>query len=653
MIVGIVGVVLFFVLSLYYQAQGIYGGDSGDIVTAAVTGGVPHPPGYPLQTLLGLLISQVPWSTPAWRVSLVSSVSHALTLLLIYKLVYALTRSRLAALAGASALAFNYVFFLYTVTPEVFGLFDLFLALILWLTYRALSQQKLRYILLLIFVFGLSLSHQHIILFIVPAVFFALSRMRRTFVGFRCAALFLCGLVPYLYVPFAARQGSIINWNYVTGASRFIALVTRADYGTFVSGGFYGEALLERFIGVKAFLQILFLDWRMILAFAALGAYWLYLRQRKFAIVLGIALVSFGPLFFFYASFPLVNRFTIGTYERFMLPTYLITAILFGVGTHAAMILTSRLTNRYGRVLKMGFWVLIMIFLAGRLYGTLSVFWGLSQDRTADNFGRDILSGLPARSILLLGKDTPLFITQYVRYALGYRPDIYVLHASRLETKSYRELVSRVFPDLWVSGEVSNATIEEFVNHNRTRPIYANTRFAVPGEWIWVPYGLVFALMPVGDLPSVSETIAQNEKLWSSYHDPTGGILSRYNHLMLADVRDGYGSPRLEYGKMLLKANDLPRAREQFSEVIRLSGDVTLPDGYTYLGLTELFSKRCNEAIAAFEKARSTGLGTNKELYIYEAATYRDCLLDPKKARVAQDRYDELRKAQETKLEGP
>ena len=51
---------LAFVVFLIYQAQGIVAGDSGDLVTAAVLGGIPHPSGYPLFTLLGFLASKPP-----------------------------------------------------------------------------------------------------------------------------------------------------------------------------------------------------------------------------------------------------------------------------------------------------------------------------------------------------------------------------------------------------------------------------------------------------------------------------------------------------------------------------------------------------------------------------------------------------------------
>src|SRR5664280_1156469 len=80
------GCLSFFVF-LLFQAQGIIGGDSGDLVTAVTTFGVPHPPGYPLYTFLGWILSHIPVFTPSWRVGLLSSVPHAIVIALVFLIV--------------------------------------------------------------------------------------------------------------------------------------------------------------------------------------------------------------------------------------------------------------------------------------------------------------------------------------------------------------------------------------------------------------------------------------------------------------------------------------------------------------------------------------------------------------------------------------
>src|SRR3972149_10569028 len=153
---------------LVFQARVIWAGDSGDLVTAAALGGVPHPPGYPLYSLLGFLLNTIPVMTTSWRITLLSSIPQALSVGLISAITYLLTAQPLAAFFAALLALGNYVFFLYGVTPEVFGLLDLFILTLTFLLTRWFQTRKSSILLWARFVFGLSLSHHHVILFFVP-----------------------------------------------------------------------------------------------------------------------------------------------------------------------------------------------------------------------------------------------------------------------------------------------------------------------------------------------------------------------------------------------------------------------------------------------------------------------------------------------------
>jgi len=48
-----------------YLAPTVVGGDSGELTAAAVTGGVPHPPGYPVFALLARLFAALPSALPS------------------------------------------------------------------------------------------------------------------------------------------------------------------------------------------------------------------------------------------------------------------------------------------------------------------------------------------------------------------------------------------------------------------------------------------------------------------------------------------------------------------------------------------------------------------------------------------------------------
>src|SRR5439155_9139405 len=128
-------------------------------ITAARVLGVPHPPGYPLYTMLGHLAGLLPLGSPALRVNLLSAVLHAaavgLTALLTFRLLGpdgrppAADRARpparpepaaaaaaaraLAAPVGALLLAFSTAFWGYATVAEVFPLNTFLAALLLLL----------------------------------------------------------------------------------------------------------------------------------------------------------------------------------------------------------------------------------------------------------------------------------------------------------------------------------------------------------------------------------------------------------------------------------------------------------------------------------------------------------------------------------------
>lgn len=623
-----------FLFFFSFQAIGISGGDSGDLVAAAFEFGVPHPPGYPLYTLLTWAATRIPLLTPAWRSGLVSSIPHAITLVFVYLLVKRISGSILAGLFATLMLLGNYLFFLYSVTPEVFALFDLFVILLIYF----LDSPYL-----FAFLFGLSLTHHHVILFLAPAIGYIFYKNYKRYIDYNryiIGFLFLLGLLPYLYIPLAARGGAIVNWDRAVDWQGFLRLLTRQDYGSFVANGFYGSLPIHRLLQLQAYGRFLLLDLTWIaVALGTVGFIFLWKRERRMFWLLFLSLLFIGPGFFFYASFPLMNRFSLGTYERFLLPSYTILAVVMGVGL-----------GQLVRIKRL----FLILFLLPLIIGAMTVwrFWGLREDRTADHLGEDIVASLPQESILLLSRDTPLFISQYMRYALSFRPDVKLLHANRLWSMDYPGTIRLRFPGLVVPESEPGKFALDFVKANRERhSIYTNTTFPVDDGWFWVQQGLVYRLTPKDKLPGLSEFIDENDRIWSVFRDPRRGILSRYKHLMLSDVLSVYADGRMNVGKTLLRGGKLADAKRYFREAIGYKSDIEEQDGYTYLGLAELFDSNCDEALAAFTNAREASLVPDSTLMFYEGITYRDCTKNSGKAQELLDRYEKLRSTQDISLQ--
>lgn len=163
--------------------------DSGELVTAAVGLGVPHPPGYPLWTLLSWCFCKLfgwvtwqGWPTPAWAVALGSATMGALAVGVTALLIVRSGRDLLTGaakhagewwvtasawvggVAAALAFAFSPVMWSQAVIVEVYALGAFFLALTMLLTYQWIRQPRTSTLVWLGLVFGLGLTNYQVLL---------------------------------------------------------------------------------------------------------------------------------------------------------------------------------------------------------------------------------------------------------------------------------------------------------------------------------------------------------------------------------------------------------------------------------------------------------------------------------------------------------
>ena len=215
------------------------GGDSAELITAAYTMGIAHPPGYPLLMLLGKLFSFLPVGSIAFRINLLSGACGALAVYFLFLAILKLTRcNMIAALLGAGLFAFNQAVWHDATVAEVFALNNCFAALLLYLAILYSQQPRRNTAYWAAFVAGLSLTNQQtIIFFILPiSVWFVWMNRhnpRHARIILKCFLLFLAGLLPYIYLPIAASSHPALNWGQTNTILGFFRHVIRAEYGTF------------------------------------------------------------------------------------------------------------------------------------------------------------------------------------------------------------------------------------------------------------------------------------------------------------------------------------------------------------------------------------------------------------------------------------
>ena len=173
--------------------------DSGELITGATKFGVPHPPGYPLWTMAGFILSHlVPFGNLAWRINLLCALiggvaNGMLTLLACHSGRWLLQRwaddseramlqplTFYAGMMVGLAFGFSDVMWGQAVIAAVHGTLNaLFLILVLFFFYLWLIEpQKTRRLIYTVFVFSLGLTNHHTLIQIIPAILLAVGLLR-------------------------------------------------------------------------------------------------------------------------------------------------------------------------------------------------------------------------------------------------------------------------------------------------------------------------------------------------------------------------------------------------------------------------------------------------------------------------------------------
>src|SRR3990167_9859715 len=112
-----------FLIYIKGVSPSVFGGDSGDIILASWFGGVAHPPGYPLNTMLGWIFTHLPLNaTVAFKANLMAAFLHAAVVAVLCLILQKVTKNIFVSIASSLVLAFNPLFWLYAHILEVFQL---------------------------------------------------------------------------------------------------------------------------------------------------------------------------------------------------------------------------------------------------------------------------------------------------------------------------------------------------------------------------------------------------------------------------------------------------------------------------------------------------------------------------------------------------
>ena len=436
-------------------APSVPGGDSGELIAAAYTGGVPHPPGYPLYTLLAWGMSGIPFGEVAFRVNALSALLDALAAGVLCCAVARWSRSVGAGLLAAGLFAFAPLIWSYAVVAEVFALNNLLVCCLLYCLVRFADSPSLRWASWGALTVGLGLSNHHtFVVYAIPVVLYVAWRGR----GFlwtpralaQVLALFVLGVLPYLYLPIAGAARNAVTWGDFSSLETILHHVLRRDYGTFQLGagetgqwGAWGRWLLV--------IQALFRNTLYVgLPVAFLGCVYGAMGARKDRDVVAVMLVgwlAYLAMIGFLFNLAIETPVLVGVEARFWQMAAIPVFAWTGLGVQR---LVSRLVP--GNSVET---VVVTIAVVAIGLQCAMHFQAASQ---RDNFvfrdyANTILAGLPPGALLILNSDPAINSVRYLQVVEGVRKDVRVAPLTWLELGWYTDWMREEWPTLEFPGQ--------------------------------------------------------------------------------------------------------------------------------------------------------------------------------------------------------
>lgn len=408
----------------------IYVGDSGELVAAVDTLGIPHPSGYPLYVLLGKLWTVlVPVGSIAYRMSLFSALCAAGAVALLYLAARALGVARGAAVAAVVLFAACPSFWGEANVQRVYALNALFVALATLAAARWWSigktrsadddgryiQRRDRLFVAVALVCGVgAANHTFLAVWGLAFALFAaatepaLLRRWKTIVGAAVAAA--TGLSLYGFLFLRSRQEPRLDWGNPESIDALWAVVTRRDFWPrrWITGPADLAPIARDFL--SSFADEL--TW----AGAALALVGLVVGLRRRGFVALPALVALANVAVMASH---GSRSDLFLWHRYYIPAYLSAALLAAVGLDFVLGWLRARTASGARLTAV-----VAVVAAVTLVPIRFRDFDRSRYRIAEDYSRKLLASLPPGAHLAASDDNILFVLIYLQLVEGVRPDV-------------------------------------------------------------------------------------------------------------------------------------------------------------------------------------------------------------------------------------
>jgi tetratricopeptide (TPR) repeat protein len=395
---------------VFTACRTVYVGDSGELTLALMTGGIAHPPGYPLYTILGYVwLKLFFFLRPAVAANIFSAVTAASTSVVLFLLLKRIVSGRIpsripAALSLMSA--FAYPVWMSATNAEVYALSGLLYAGALYTIVGYYQEGRLRSLIMAAFLAGLTLAH-HFSAGVIIAGYILVEFLRKA--NYRPGLLIPARIVVFLpltlyaYLLLRFDPNLPINWMAEKSFGALWGMFSGEIYRQFVSLPTVGDLLL--FVKKISMASLYYFGPGPVLL-AVPGIIIGFRQKTRLSLLLAIPAVL---------NILMVSAYHIPDYEGYLIPS-LITVTIF------AGIFLDWVWSRFNphKVVTHAVTAFLVVIPLLANYSRCDI----GDFDLAERYGKDILDSAADNSLLFLKSDNGSHAALYLHYAEDYRPDL-------------------------------------------------------------------------------------------------------------------------------------------------------------------------------------------------------------------------------------
>ncbi len=391
--------------------------DSAEIITGAYSLGIIHAPGYPLFLMLGYLAAHLPFGNPAFNMNVLNAVFGSLAIGVIFLCCWKTTSDASSSAFCAFLAGFSNLYWNVSIVTEVHTFNSLLIGIVV---YRLLSFHEApnnRNLNLLVFAYGVSLTHHIGVILLFPFLFFFILRTKFFHFTFnnilRVVLIFSIPFLVYLYFPIRSMANPPMDYvrDYfqrdLTSIQGVIWMIT----GKMFSQEVFGKTLLEGLFNFTDLFTTLWINYLGIGIVLAIYGLWA-LAQDKF----DLAIFSGGSsllVLLFFANYAVVDN------EQMIIPAIILMTLPMSAGLSS---LRSKAFLNFEHITQIHFSMVEIILLLFLIFVNHPLV-NRRGDWVSYNFANQVMKEVLPNSFIVSQwtAATPLTYAQVVK---GLRPDV-------------------------------------------------------------------------------------------------------------------------------------------------------------------------------------------------------------------------------------